>query len=587
MRDGVNLAADLYLPPKLPGPTIISRLPYGRAQDKYVGAFTALARRGYVVVSQDCRGTGDSEPDHWDYYVYEPEDGFDTVEWVAAQRWCNGFIGSCGGSYGGQTQWCMALHPKMTTIVPEVSGLGVAANTTHLYMTLNAYDKTVGKGVGKMRGLYTDLERLILAETLAGGFFNEPLVPNFSAALLELFPQLETLPLGEARRWIWEHYCTLDPAGRGDLIKRLRGTTIINVSDVEALSDTFGPRFGHDCHTIPFKSPAELCAQFQAPSLMITGWYDWGVNDALATWELLQRHARPEIRGRCRLIITPAAHNVPGYHEGMGSYGVLQSNHRAVNQIGLLDRWYEAIETQRLDAWPQIIFYLMGANQWLATSSWPPQEAKLFNLYFGQGRTLTVTPPCSKGTLETYRYDPNDPTPTVGGSILSTVYPPGSVDVSAIHSRSDVIVFTSSVLQQDLDVVGPLRVVLYASSSAVDTDFTARLSDVFPDGRSIQLQNGILRARHRNLDKPTPLIPGTIYRFEIDLWATANRFKAGHRLRVDVSSSDFPRFDRNANLGGVPGDPVPAQQTLMFDCDHPSHIEMHVLCGAEGAFVQA
>jgi hypothetical protein len=146
MRDGVQLATDLYLPPKLPAPAVAVRTPYAKAGDAMVGVFLALARRGYVVISQDCRGTGDSEPDSWDYYMFESEDGYDFVEWVAAQDWFDGFLGACGGSYVGQTQWQMAMHPKMSTIVPEVSGLGIAVNTMHLHMFCNAYAKTVGKG---------------------------------------------------------------------------------------------------------------------------------------------------------------------------------------------------------------------------------------------------------------------------------------------------------------------------------------------------------------------------------------------------------------------------------------------------------
>ena len=151
MRDGVRLATDLYLPPKLPAPAVAVRTPYAKAGDAMVGVFLALARRGYVVISQDCRGTGDSEPDSWDYYMFESEDGYDFVEWVAAQDWFDGFLGACGGSYVGQTQWQMAMHSKMSTIVPEVSGLGIAVNTMHLHMFCNAYAKTVGKGEGKDR----------------------------------------------------------------------------------------------------------------------------------------------------------------------------------------------------------------------------------------------------------------------------------------------------------------------------------------------------------------------------------------------------------------------------------------------------
>jgi putative CocE/NonD family hydrolase len=190
---------------------------------------------------------------------------------------------------------------------------------------------------------------------------------------------------------------------------------------------------------------------------------------------------------------------------------------------------------------------------------------------------LQTSPPRQQAAADSYIYDPNDPTPTVGGSIVSFLYPPGSVDVSEAQRRSDVLVYTTEALTEDLDVVGPLTMILYASSSAVDTDFVVRLSDVFPDGRAIQLQSGMLRARYRNLAEPELLEPGRVYRLEIDLWATANRFKAGHRLRVDIASADFPHFDRNSNRGGDPGDPIRAEQKIFHDQQHPSHLKLSIL----------
>jgi putative CocE/NonD family hydrolase len=225
-----------------------------------------------------------------------------------------------------------------------------------------------------------------------------------------------------------------------------------------------------------------------------------------------------------------------------------------------------------------VIYYLMGANEWWAASEWPPGSAKPAALYLGPAGTLTTVPPQEEGTPDSYIYDPDDPTPTVGGSIVSYVYPPGSVDVSLVQIRSDVCTYTTYPLQHHVDVVGPVRLILYASSSAPDVDFVGRLSDVFPDGRAIQLQNGLLRARYRRLDaEPESLEPACIYCFEIDMWATANRFKAGHRIRLDISSADFPRFDRNANRGGSPGAPVPATQKIYRDALHPSHLVLSIV----------
>lgn len=579
MRDGIRLATDLYLPPVLPAPAIAMRTPYGRAWDRFVGSFIYLARRGYVVVSQDVRGTGDSEPDSWDYYLYEPEDGHDFVEWVGRQDWFDGFLGGCGGSYLGQTQWCMARHPGMSAILPEVSNLGMTIDVAHHHMYRNAYARSVGKGSDKVAVSLEELERQMLEETLATGYFNEPLHQPFSAALLARYPELRTLPPLAAKRRLWEQYCALSCAERTAFVKQTLGTNSVTAVDIQALSAIFGNQVPHDAHTLPHPQPAELCRQFQAPVLLRTGWYDWYLNDTLATWELFKREAQEHIAARSRLLITPSAHNKPGYHEGMAEHRELQHSHSVLdNSRELLLRWYAAVREGTTSSWPNVIYYLMGANEWQVASAWPPPEVRTVSLYLGAGGALTAQLPQQPQDPDDYTYDPEVPTPTLGGSICSHVYTPGSVDVSDVQRRPDVLVYTTVPLERDLDVVGPLKLILYASSSAIDTDFVARLTDVFPDGRAIQLQNGVLRARCRDLQgEPQLLEPGRIYRLEIDMWATANRFKAGHRLRLDISSADFPRFDRNANRGGEPGPPLSAVQTIYRDPQHPSHLLLPVL----------
>jgi len=582
MRDGVRLATDVYLPPVVPAPAVAARTPYGRGEDRYAGAFMSLARRGYVVVSQDVRGTGDSEPEEWDYYVREPEDGYDCVEWISGQDWFNGFLGACGGSYVGQTQWQMAMHPKMSTIVPDVSGLGVSANTVHLHMFLNAYARSVGKGDDKVDVPYYELEAHMLETTLASGYFNEPLELHLPAALLDRFPELSAMSQREARRRLWEHYCALSCAERAEFVKGVTGAKSVSMPDIESMSAVFGPQISHDRHTLPHPDPDELVRGLQAPALVRTAWYDWFMNDALATWEVLRRSADGPVRTGSRLLIAPSAHNMPGYHEGMAEHPELHHAYGVNTSVELLHHWYSAVREDTVDAWPRVVYYLMGANEWRTAEDWPVPGARDVTLFLHGNGTLSGEAPTASEP-DGYTYDPDDPTPTVGGSIVSFVYPPGSVDVSEVQQRDDVLTYSTGVLADDLDVVGPLRLVLYASSSAVDTDFSARLSDVFPDGRAIQLQSGMLRARFRNLDgEPELLDPGRVYAFEIDMWATANRFKAGHRLRVDISSADFPKFDRNANLGGAAGAPVPARQTIYHDADHPSQLRLSVLDESEG-----
>lgn len=578
MRDGIRLATDLYLPAELPAPAIAVRTPYGRAQlAEYVIPF---AQRGYVVIAQDVRGTGDSEPDTWDTYMYEGEDGIDLVEWVTQQPWFDGFLGSFGGSYVGSTQWGMSMHPRMSAIAPEVAGLGVSHDATpNFYMLVNAFSRSVGKGADKIPIPLGEMERQMLQETLAGGYYNEPLELPLRDAVLEQYPNLRSLSPTERKRWLWEHYRTSAPAQRVELIKLATGESSITFGS--ALGAAFSPEAG-GLLRFPSEGIVELARSLHAPALIITGWYDWGNGDTLATWELLTREAPEPARSRSRLLIAPCAHNMPGYREGRESHPELDliyrsgnagGNHRMANMRDLLLRWYAAVREDRLDSWPVVTYYLMGANEWYTASAWPPPGARISSLYLGSNGTLTSDAPQRPSNPDTYTYDPDDPTPTSGGSIVSYVYTPGSVDVSKVQRRADVLTYTTAVLARDLDAVGPLRLILYASSSAVDTDFSARLSDVFPDGRAIHLQSCTLRARHRSLTgEPELLEPGRIYRLEIDLWATANRFKAGHRLRLDISSADFPKFDRNSNRGGEPGAPIRAMQTVYHDPEHPSHL---------------
>lgn len=578
MRDGTKLATDLYLPPLEKAPAIAMRTPYDRANDASAGLFLFFARRGYAVVSQDCRGTGKSEPDYWDYYLNEPEDSYDLIDWMSKQSWFAGFVGSCGGSYVGQTQWQMATHPAMSTIVPEVSGLGVAINTMHLHMFANAYARSMGKGAGKVNVPYTELEGQMVEETLATGYFNEPLHKPFSEAILARFPDLRKLPPEEAKRWLWEYYCSISCKERVELARLATDSKNITIVEVESLSSIFGHTISHDRHTLPHPNPEELVRTFHAPVLFSTGWYDWGLNDALATWELLMTAAPEPMRSNCRLFVSPSAHNMPGYHEGMAEHLELYHAYRSTTNSEMLLHWYDAVREGRVDAWPRVIYYLMGANEWREAPGWPIPGATETILHLDNDRGLSLSAPQKPSKPDQYKYDPENPTPTVGGSIVSYVYPPGSVDVSAIHKRPDVLTYTTDTLERDLDVVGPLRLVLYASSSALDTDYVGRLSDVFPDGRAIQIQLGALRARYRNIrGEPELLVPGRIYEFDIDMWATANRFEAGHRLRLDLSSADFPHFDRNANRGGKLGEPIPALQTIYHDPEHPSRIIMKTI----------
>jgi putative CocE/NonD family hydrolase len=573
MRDGVRLSTDLYLPPDIPAPVLVTRTPYGRA--RRAGMHLMLAQCGYVVVCQDCRGTGESEPDVWEYYVYEPEDSVDCVEWIIHQDWCDGFVAGFGGSYAASTQWCMAAHPGTSTIIPEVGGLGVTFETARLYMYLNAYSRSIGKGSGNLQLPLADLERQMLPETLAGGYFNDPLdtTPHDggqsgSHASCSL----------DRRRRTWQRFSRLRPAQRAKLLQRVFATPRFTYLEMERLCTGPGLGIAYGAHSIPSAQPSELSHKLNAAALLVTGWYDWNLNDMLASWGLVVNSSNDAVRLRSRMLITPSAHNAIGYREGRETHEELDRTFRTANIVDLLLHWYAAIRDCTTDAWPPVIYYLMGANEWRNAPTWPPTEAHRASLYLDSHGILSTAQPPPLSPPDQYIYDPADPTPTVCGSIVSHVYVPGSADVSVVQQRTDVLTYTTLPLERALDVVGPMRLILYVSSSAIDTDFSARLSDVFPDGRAIQLQSGMLRARYRNFDRGAePLEPQRIYRLEIDMWATANRFQAGHHLRLDISSADFPRYDRNSNLGGAAESPSVAVQTVYHQPEYPSHLDLSVL----------
>jgi uncharacterized protein len=576
MRDGVRLATDIYRRSERLAPVVAMRTPYGRASD--VDTLLAFVQVGFTVVAQDCRGTGDSEPETWDFGIYEREDCSDFVDWVCQQEWFDGFLGAIGGSYVGGVQWYMAMHPRMSAIAPEVAGLVGSPPSARLYMFLNAYSDAARKDVDKSHLPLPQLERAILSDTLAGGFFNEPLQGSHNGRLLERYPELADLSPEERKRWIWGHFNALPASARAELIKFLFDEDAVTFQSMESLDRLFGHQISRGAPTIVSASADEWAKALHAPALIITAWYDWALGDSLATWELIGRAGSDVVASQSRLLISPSAHHTPGYHEGADEHSELTRLYRTPNIIRLLVLWFETTERGTFDSWPKVIYYLMGANEWRSSDTWPPADAAGLTLYLQPGGILSEDVPSQHRQPDCYVYDPENPTPTVGGSIVSFVYPPGSVDVSAAQRRSDVLIYTSHLLEHDVDVVGPVRLILFVSSSAVDTDFSARLSDVFPDGRAIQIQSGMLRTRYRNpREEPQLLQPGKIYRLEIDLWATANRFQTGHRIRLDVSSADFPKFDRHTNRVDELVPPICATQTIFHDRSCPSHLLLSVL----------
>lgn len=590
-RDGNPLAMDLYLPPG-PGrhPAIVMRTPYGKERSE--AFLRTLAQYGYAVVAQDCRGTGASEPGQWDMYMYEKEDGHDTIEWVKAQPWSDGKIGGTGGSYVGETQWFMASHPGMTAILPEVAGIGDGrSNGVRLHMFVSAYARTVGKSGGQRKASVSvdAMEREMKAETLSSGYANELLQRPYPERIFARFPQLRDFPLEARGPRVLQIWAGLTPAERTDLVRFLIGAGEVNYANLSDLPPVFGRESDGPAFKYVAPSTEDVYRSLKAPALMLTGWYDWGLDLTFESWDLLHRYAPPHVRDNTYLVITPSAHNDLGYRQGADRIPALRYRHRGPDNLELIVHWYDRWLKGRegaLAGLSPVTYYLMGANEWRGADRWPPAEARPTRFYLdsagtangleGSGMLMAEQP--GRGRPDRFVYDPADPPPTTGGSIVSSLIPAGSTDQSDVQKRPDVLVYTSAPLAADLEVVGPVKLVLHASSSAVDTDFTAKLTDVFPDGRALLLQSGIVRARFRDPGAAASLLePGRVYPFEIDLWATANLFREGHRARLEIASADFPRYERNANLGGRPGPPVKATQTVFHDARHPSHLVLHVV----------
>jgi uncharacterized protein len=333
--------------------------------------------------------------------------------------------------------------------------------------------------------------------------------------------------------------------------------------------------------------------QLDVPAYHAGGWYDIFLNGTLQNFSALMARGRaPQ-----KLLIGPWSHMSQGELIGELSFGFRSSAAFIDGQMDFMSlqlRWFDhwlRDQANGIDTEPPIKLFVMGENVWRYESEWPLRRAVPTAFYLhsagrantsrGDGSLSTEVP--GDESADRYTYDPRDPVPTIGGAtLLHAAYPAGARDQRANERRGDVLVYTSEPLTEDVEVTGPVSVTLWAASSARDTDFVARLVDVFPDGRAITLTDGIIRARARDgLAAPESLIdPGRAYAYEIDLWATSNLFREGHCIRLDVTSSSFPRWDRNHNTGAENGlDDILAiaDQVILHDAAHPSRLHLPIV----------
>ena len=563
MRDGAVLYADLYRPDGPgPFPTVLQRTPYDKSGPLATGMLDPLkvAQNGFALVIQDTRGRFTSEGEFY-CFVDDIEDGYDTVEWAASQPWSNGRIGMVGASYVGATQWLAATTrpPHLVTLVPNVT----ASN-------------------------YHD------GWTYQGGAFE--LAFNVSWTLNQL--ALANFPTQAKARGI--------PQDRQPgLLKAVDGMTdayqSLPLKDLPYLKDGLAPYY-YDWLAHPDFDDywKKLCIEDQhsnitTPALHIGGWYDIFLGGTIRNFLGMRKSgATEDARRGQKLIIGPWEHSAKGGSMvGSHYFGVAAD----ANALGLDDihlRWYDywlnGVDNGILSE-PPVKIFVMGDDVWRDEEDWPlarAQDTKFFlhsggkaNSRHGDG-SLGVEGPGDE-PADVFLYNPADPVPTVGGALCCNPYfaANGAFDQNDIESRADVLVYSTPPLEREVEVTGPVTVTLWAATSATDTDFTAKLVDVCEDGCARNLTDGIIRARYRNsMSHPEPVEPGTPVCYTIDLWATSNVFKAGHRIRLEISSSNFPRFDRNTNTGNLiaaDSELKPALQTVLHAGQHASYVTLPIV----------
>ena len=540
MRDGVLLSADIYLPfSEGPFPTLLLRTPYNKQEARYIHEFVPrFVQNDYAVVMQDCRGRHDSDGE-WYPYVNEPKDGYDTQQWIGAQPWCDGNLGTFGGSYVGFTQVMSAplRSPYVKGLFPSGSqetNYGMVYMDGLFHMTMGQWFMRMGTGRTQ-----TDESRSLMNEDelkkrlpLISAFDDICDIPSYKDAI--------------------RHY-TYDELWKSYGVK-----------------DKYG--------------------EIDTPAYFITGWYDALIHDNFRLFNGWRNKARSaEARKLTRLLVGPWYHMTIGSAQPFNDFNVGPT--AGVDVVAEHLRWYDrrlkGIDNS-IDDEPPLRLFIMGENVWRDEHEWPLARTLYTDYYLHSGgranslhgNGVLFPEPPSEEPPDHYRYNPDDPVPTMGGPINHRNYA-GPRDRRPAERRDDVLVYTSEPLRDDIEVTGSAVLTLYASSTAPDTDFVATLVDVHPDGKAINITEGALRARFReSLENPTLIEAARVYEYKINVWETSNLFKAGHRIRLEVSSSNFPRFDRNLNTGHQPGldaDVRTAEQTVYHDSRYPSRVTLPII----------
>jgi len=584
MRDGVVLYSDVFRPmTKSPVPVILMRTQYNKeaaqVQPSRFQTPAWFASHCYIVVIQDVRGQYASKGIFYEY-AQDRNDGYDSVQWAAQLPGADGRVGMYGSSYVGATQWLAATTtpPALKTIVPS--------NTASDYYDGWTYED------GAFRLAFIEgwmMETIVHSAALNRG--DTKLAATLHADYEDLAKWMHFTP--------YDQFPPFHP-------------------DDRAVAPYFFDAVRHstdDAHWKQFSIQSRY-DKVDVPVLAFDGWYDAFLNGALRNFEGMRRSGGGQFaRSNQRIVIGPWEHLAWGRPESPASprlKAIGPVANSPVNQLMLA--WFDHFlkgEANGVVTGPRVDYFEMGENRWHTATDWPIPGTRYQQWYFasgghaaslmGDGRLSETAPQVDSAPVagsaasDEFVYDPSNPVPSIGGHscCLWLTGPQGQFDQSAIEQRSDILVYSSSPLTKPLDVTGPITVTLYARSTAPDTDFTVKLVDVFPDGTAVNLANGIQDARFReSLSNPALIHPGEVYKYTIHVWPTSNLFLPGHRIRVEISSSDFPQFAPNPNTGapfGVSAKWQKATQTILHDREHPSAIELPVIpadlrsSGAESA----
>ena len=563
-RDGVTLRADVYRP-AAPGrfPVLLSRLPYNKNLRPRPGDIDYFVERGYGVIMQDTRGRFSSDGDEYYALIWEMPDGYDAVEWAASLPWADGNVGTMGQSYLGATQYLLA--PSRPPHLKAMFPVSAAADFHQcwVYHTGGAFEF----------GWQIPYAILMARDSLERQDLTAQLLATLERDLIPA-PTPFAQPLSD------QAYRRLPLMAWGDLLRPVARYLIDYLRHPED-----GPYWWAI-------NVERQHANINTPMYHVTSWYDIFLRGGLAHFCGLRQHAMSAAaRTQQKILIGPWAHRFPYTSPTSQGTGDINFSPNACielheTQLRWFDYYLKGINTGILEEAPVKIF-VMGENVWRNEQEWPLTRTHYIPYYLhsqgqanslrGDGRLDPVVP--GEEPPDRYVYDPNEPVPTCGGNTL--IIPMGVQDQRQVETRQDVLVYTSVPLTTPLEVTGPLVVTLFAASSAPDTDFTAKLVDVRPDGYAQNLADGIIRARYRTSRMlPTLLTPNQVYELTIDLWATSHVFLPGHSLRLEIASSNFPRFDRNLNTGEDQATGIrwqTAEQTIFHDQRYPSHILLPVI----------